>query len=88
MKELGTAIMQWEIDNGRMPTKVEITTLVKGYANIASHITEGNIILTGTTDRSGLWAYEIEADVKGGIGLVSGVASRYDADAIKQYLGK
>jgi hypothetical protein len=88
MKELGTAITQWEVENGRMPNKAEITNLAKGYRNLASLIADGTIILTGTTQRSGLWAYEIEADVKGGIGLVSGVPNRYDAETIKQYLGR
>lgn len=88
MKDLGTAITQFEVENGKMPSIEEIKALVRTYGGVATHINDGTIILTGSTDRSGLWAYEIEADLKGGIGLVAGVASRYDAATIKQYLGR
>ena len=51
-------------------------------------IDDGVIILTGTTDRQGLWAYEIDADKVGGIILVSGRARRATADDVKKYLEK
>jgi hypothetical protein len=50
-------------------------------------IDDGVIILTGTTDRQALWAYEVDADKVGGIILVSGRARRAKADEVKQLLG-
>ncbi len=71
-----------------MPNISEIKTMISTAANLKELIDTGSVILTGTTDRAGLWAYEIEADVKGGLGLVAGVPNRYSADEIKQYLGR
>jgi hypothetical protein len=88
MKTLGQAIELKYNDLGKMPTKQEILADLSQYPNILSLVKDGTVILTGTTDHAGLWAYEVEADTKGGIGLVGGVANRYDAATIKQYLGR
>ncbi len=88
MHTLGIAITQWELDNNRMPSVAETKQLLAQYPNILAVVNDGTIVLTGTAERGGLWAYEVDADTRGGIGLVGGTASRYDATAIKQYLGK
>jgi hypothetical protein len=88
MRQMGMEITAWELDNNRMPNRNEAYALISKYPNYKKLLDDGTVILTGTTDRSGLWAYEVEADTKGGIGLVAGVANRYSADDIKQYLGR
>jgi hypothetical protein len=88
LKQIGLLITQWEIENNRMPNVSEIKSLLASAPNLKELIDTGSVILTGTTERSGLWAYEIEADVKGGLGLVAGVPNRYSADDIKQMLGR
>lgn len=88
LKQIGLFITQWELENNRMPNINEIKSLVASSPNLKELIDTGSVILTGTTERSGLWAYEIEADVKGGLGLVAGVSNRYSADEIKQMLGR
>lgn len=86
MKNLGTYIADLELQNNRMPTKADIIAAVKADPTVSKLIADGTIILTGTTKRAGLWAYEIDADTKGGIGLVGGTPNRYDAAQIKTYL--
>jgi hypothetical protein len=88
MHQIGLAISQWEIENNRMPNTNEIKSLLASYPNLKKLVDDGDVILTGTTKREGLWAYEVEADVKGGVAIVSGTAARYSADDIKQYLGR
>ena len=87
MNTLGLAMTQYELDNNKMPTIADTKKLLVGYPNILSLVNDGTIILTGGTDRSGLWAYEVDADTKGGIGLVSGKPNRYNASEIKAFLG-
>ena len=86
MKNLGTYIADLELQNNRMPTKADIVAAVKSDATVSKLIADGTIILTGTTKRAGLWAYEAEADTKGGIGLVGGTPNRHTADEIKTHL--
>ncbi len=83
MKGLGLTITQMEITNGRMPTKADIVAEVRSDAKLSKLIADGTILLTGASSRSGLWAYEVDADTKGGIGLVGGTPNRYSADEIK-----
>jgi len=88
MHDFGIAITLWKDDNTRMPSIAEMKQIAAAYPKILAAINDGSIILTGTTDASGLWAYEVDSETRGGIGLVAGTASRYDAQTIKQYLGK
>jgi hypothetical protein len=85
MASLGKFVQAQEIELGKMPTAAEITAAVKADPSmkaIAAAIADGTIVLTGTRSKAGLWAYEVDADTKGGIGLVGGVANRYSADEI------
>ena len=89
MKTLGQLI---EIDftqNGKMPGLNEVKeSLKRDSPTILAAINEGTIILCWTAQHEGIWAYEIDADTKGGIAVVTGTASRYDAEQVKQLLGK
>jgi hypothetical protein len=85
--QLGLAIKQVEILEG-MPDKQRILAEVRTYPNLPAAINEGVIILTGTKDPAGLWAYEVDADTKGGIVLVGGTASRATADEVQQHLAR
>ncbi len=86
LANLGTFMTDQEITLGKMPSAAEVTAALKADPNfrkVSELVAAGTIMLTGTTSRSGLWAYEIEADSKGGLGLVAGRANRYTADEIK-----
>ena len=83
MSQLGVSITALADTIGKMPTAQEIQADLKSTPTLLKLITDGTVILTGTQSRSGLWAYELDADTKGGIGLVGGTASRYQADEIK-----
>lgn len=91
MQQLGTLIFSSELETNKMPTVSEIKALLKlDGQHILAAIDEGVIILTGTTDKRGLWAYEIDADKAGGI-IVTGptpAARRASADEVKTLLGK
>lgn len=84
--QLGVAIKQVELEDGRMPDPTRIKAEVRTFPNLPQAIEEGVIVLTGTRDAAGLWAYEVEADTKGGIVLVGGTARRATADEAKQLL--
>jgi hypothetical protein len=87
MSQLGQLIEIMYSDTNRMPDAAAIkTAMQKDAPHIYKQIDEGAIILTGTKDHSGMWAYEVDADKAGGIVLVAATASRASADEVKQYL--
>lgn len=86
-KQLGIAIQQVQLLDG-MPDKERIKAEVRTFGPIATAINDGSIILTGTKDPAGLWAYEVDADTKGGIVLIGGTARRADAAEVKQLLAR
>ena len=88
MNQIALAMSQWEIENNRMPNRNEAYAIVSQYPNYKKLVDDGDVILTGTNNRSGLWAYEVEADTKGGVAIIAGTAGRQDAATIKQYLGQ
>ena len=91
MDQLGTIMFALELQDNKMPSVQAVKDDLKANPDardLLKLITDGVIILTGTTDRQGLWAYEVDADKAGGIILVSGRARRATADDVKQYLGK
>lgn len=86
-------IFSYELENNRMPTIDQIKADLKNYpdaSEILKKIEDGVIVLTGTTDKNSLWAYEIDADKAGGIVCVgpSGAIKRATADEAKQLIGK
>lgn len=90
---LKTIIFDYELNNNRMPTIEQIKADLKNYQDtnqVLKKVEDGVIILTGTTDKNALWAYEIDADKAGGIVLVgpSGEIKRVSADEAKQLIGK
>ena len=87
MDQLGKAITNVEILEG-MPDVNRIKAEVRTFGAVAKSIEDGTIILTGTKDRSGLWAYEVDADKRGGIVLVGGRAYRADAAEVQQLLAR
>lgn len=89
--QLKTIIVALDLDNSRMPTADAIKADLKANPNareLLAKIDDGAIVLTGTTDRQGLWAYEVDADKAGGIVLAGGNVSRASADEVKQWLGQ
>lgn len=88
MHQLGQFISLQYNETGKMPTVQQIKANLSQSQNILSQINDGTIILTGTTDHSGLWAYEVDADTKGGIVLQAGSARRATRDEVLQLLGR
>jgi hypothetical protein len=89
MNGLGVYILSLDTDKGKMPTKQEVYAALKDDITqrpLLEKINDGTIILTGSTNRAGLWAYEKGADVSGGVGLVGPSAQRLSADDIKKLL--
>jgi hypothetical protein len=88
LMNLGVMIEEIRDPSGRMPTKEQILAeLKKSAPTILKGIEEGSYILTGTTDGSGLWAYEVDADKQPGVALIGGRATRSSPDEVKRYLG-
>src|SRR5262245_16463284 len=88
LKNIGEIIESMRDPLGKMPTKDEILAELKKYPKLYTGVTEGAYILTGTTDGGGLWAYEVDAETKGGIIVVGGRATRATADEVRQYMGR
>ncbi|MGL4419984.1 MAG: hypothetical protein ACRCZF_04905 [Gemmataceae bacterium] len=91
MSQLGILILALELQNNKLPTVAEIKADLQANPdarNILKAIEEGVIVLTGTKNKSGLWAHEIDADKAGGIVLrgPNGTAERATADEVKQSL--
>lgn len=83
-------IFAYELENNRMPTIAEIKADLKQYPDarqILKKIDDGVIILTGTKDKNGLWAYEVDSDKIGGIICLGNSIKRATADEVKQLLG-
>ncbi|MCZ2343191.1 MAG: hypothetical protein LC104_15565 [Bacteroidales bacterium] len=89
MQQLGLLMTQMELESNRMPQPTDVKNAIRRDApTLLALIEDGTIILTGTRDRGGLWAYETEADKRGGVGLVAGTPRRMQADEIQQMLKK
>jgi hypothetical protein len=89
MSQLGVFIELEYTNNGKMPgVKTLMASLQKDSPNTYKMIQEGTIILCWTASHEGLWAYEVDADKKGGIGLITGQARRCEASEIQSLLPK
>ena len=80
LQQLGQLMEVQFNELGRMPTVAEVKGYLTQSQNILGHITEGNIVLTGTKNHAGLWAYQKNADTLGGLVLVAGTANRCAKD--------
>jgi len=88
MRTLGQAISLMQTDLGRMPTREQIVAELKQYPQILAAVNEGAIILTGTSEAGGLWAYEVDADMTPGIALIGGQATRSTPEELAPYFRK
>jgi hypothetical protein len=74
--------------SGRMPSREEIFASVKqGDPKLAHFLQEGAIILTGATTREGVWAYEKDAPVRGGLAVTATGVERLSPDELRQRMG-
>lgn len=85
-KNLGLVIQMLHDQFMKMPTKDEIIAELKQYPKMQQAVKDGAVILTGTREIGGLWAYEVDSETSGGIILVSGTATRATADEVKQHI--
>jgi hypothetical protein len=88
MSQLGQFVEIQYQEAGKMPDPAAIKANLTTARNILKEIDDGFIILTGTKNHAGLWAYEVDADKVGGVGLVAGRAQRLQADEVKQMLAQ
>jgi hypothetical protein len=89
MRQLGALIEVQYSETNRMPDPAAIKANLTTARNILKEIDDGYIVLTGTKDHAGLWAYEVDSDKVGGVVLIAGTAQRMpDAYEVKQLLGK
>ena len=91
MSQIGQLIeIEYSLNtSGKMPdTKTIMTTLNEDAPSIAKAVTDGKIVLCWTAEHKGLWAYEVGADTKGGLVLVTGTARRAEADEVRKLLGR
>ena len=60
-----------DLENGKMPGTNEILTALKADGSqkpLVDMIEDGTIKLTGTKNRSAMWAYEVDSETKGRVG--------------------
>ncbi|MGL6073755.1 MAG: hypothetical protein ACRC8S_06295 [Fimbriiglobus sp.] len=75
--------------NSKMPSeKTILSQLQREAPDTYKMIQDGTIKLSWTASHEGLWAYEVDAQTRGGIVLVTGLARRADADEVKRLLGR
>lgn len=88
MTELQKTIEFLSIDG--MPKKEAVVEAVKkdGNKKLTELLESGAIVLTGARQREGVWAYEKDADTKGGWVLTQNGVSKMTADEAKQAMGK
>jgi len=87
LKSLGEFIELMRDDVGRMPTKDRILTELRQQSpKLLTAVSEGSIILTGTTEGGGLWAFSANADTTPGFALIGGRATRSTPDELRPYL--
>jgi hypothetical protein len=87
LQQLGLFIEQMRDPFGKMPTREQILQeLRQGYPQLYQAIQEGSYILTGTTDGSGVWAYEVEADIRPGLALIGGRVVSTTPEELVRYL--
>jgi len=78
-------------ESGKLPdaaTTRAALKMDKGSAHLVKLVAEGVIVLTGTTSREDVWAYEKSALEKGGMMLSSNGIDRVTAADLKKRLGK
>ncbi len=89
MSNLGIYIELAYTETGKMPDAKTINETLKAEApSIAKAVAEGRIILCWTAEHNGVWAYEVGADTKGGVVLLTGAAQRLEADDVRKRLGR
>jgi hypothetical protein len=87
MQQLGQFMTMMQLETNQMPKPAAVKEFIRRDApKLVSLIEDGTIVLTGTSDRSGLWAYEIDADKLGGIGLLAGTPQRMSQEEIQRWL--
>ena len=89
--QLKTLIFALDLQENRMPTADAIKADLKANPDarvLLKKINDGVIVLTGTTDRQAMWAYEIDADKAGGIVILGGNVTDANADDVKKSLGQ
>ena len=90
MTSLGLFIeIEYNNNSFKMPDLNSVTKILKDESpQIAKAVADGKIVLCWTAEHKGIWAYEVGADTKGGVILVTGSARRAEADEVRKLLGR
>lgn len=87
LHNLGLFIEQMRDPFGKMPTREQILQeLQRSYPQLYQAIQEGSYILTGIADGNGVWAYEVEADVRPGLAVIGGRVTSISPEELSRYL--
>jgi hypothetical protein len=88
MRDLQIFIHDVSLVTGKMPTPGEIfAALLAARSPAAALVKDGAIILTGATDREGVWAYEARALSQGGLAVSQNGTQTLTAAELKAMLG-
>ena len=91
LRQMGLLIDALYLETNRMPNAEQIKADLKKNLDarkLYEMIEDGSLILTGNSDHSGLWAYEVDAERLGGLILVGGVPERDTAGDVLRHLEK
>lgn len=89
MFDLQVFIHDASLAAGKMPAPATIyRALVAAKSPAAELVKDGSIILTGATQRDGVWAYEARAILQGGLAVSQNGVETLTAEQLKARLGK
>ncbi len=89
MRDLQIFIHDASLVTGKMPSGAAIfAALVEARSPAAPLVKDGAIILTGTTERESVWAFEARAYLNGGMVVTQNGVEKLTAAELKERLGK
>lgn len=88
LRTLAQYIQQIYVLENRMPDVDRIKAELRDAPNVLQHIQNGDIILTGTKDGGGIWAYHKEASGTGYLVIQNGSPIRMTKQDFEDVMGK
>ena len=79
LHNLGLSVEMAYNETGKMPSAGEVKQLAKQTPVLAAAIEDGSLVVTGTSEHGGVWAYEADAPEKGGLALIGPTPQRMDS---------
>ena len=79
LHNLGLSVEMAYNETGKMPSAAEIKDLARQTPKLMAAIEDGSLVVTGTSEHGGVWAYETDAPEKGGLALIGPTPQRMDS---------